>query len=43
MLKRTLLVLTAEGSALGGAAQATELASVSRLAFGPDGTLFVAD
>ncbi len=43
MLKRTLLVLTAAGSTLGGAAQAAELASVSRLAFGPDGTLFVAD
>ena len=43
MFKQTALLLTVSGFVMGGPAQAADLASVSKLAFGADGTLFVAD
>ena len=43
MLKRALMMLTVSACTIGSPGRAAELASVSRLAFGPDGVLFAAD
>ena len=43
MLARTMACALLAGTALAGAARATEVQSVSRIAFGPANTLFLAD
>lgn len=43
MFKRALLMLAISGCVVGSLGRAAELASVSKLAFGPDGTLYAAD
>ena len=43
MLQRTLAFALVAGTALAGPVQAADLTSVSRIAFGPPNTLFVAD